>query len=160
MTSSSGIRDRRVARARFSSPIGRRCTRTTRASRTWRFYEQAQAFKALLATAAPDAEQQKDLDFLLNVGHLFSLIVYGQLILEQAALTGLDGDLIDAIFDFQVRDFSAYAVALHGKPSSTPAQQEWAASRLPTPTASTGSGNGSRPTTVHTKCDPEATWAA
>ena len=53
-----------------------------------RFYEQAQAFKQLLVTAAPDADQQKDLDFLLNVGHLFSLIVYGQLILEQAALTG------------------------------------------------------------------------
>ena len=44
-----------------------------------RFYEQAQAFKTLLATAAPDAGQQKDLDFMLNVGHLFSLIVYGQL---------------------------------------------------------------------------------
>ena len=61
-----------------------------------RFYEQALAFKELLTSAAPDAEQQQDLDFLLNVGHLFSLIVYGQLILEQAALTGLDDDIIDA----------------------------------------------------------------
>jgi acyl-CoA dehydrogenase len=77
------------------------------------------------------------LDFLLNVGHLFSLIVYGQLILEQAALTGLDDDIVDAIFDFQIRDFSAYAVALHGKPSSTLAQQEWAvgAIRKPVPDA-------------------------
>ena len=62
-------------------------------------------------TAAPDADQLKDLDFLLNVGHLFSLIVYGQLILEQAALTGVDDDIVDQIFDFQVRDFSTYAVA-------------------------------------------------
>jgi acyl-CoA dehydrogenase len=91
-----------------------------------RFYEQALAFKTLLATAAPDAAQQKDLDFMLTVGHLFSLIVYGQLILEQAALTDLDDDIIDQIFDFQIRDFSAYAVALHGKPSSTQAQQNWA----------------------------------
>jgi acyl-CoA dehydrogenase len=91
-----------------------------------RFYEQALAFKTLLATAAPDAAQQKDLDFMLTVGHLFSLIVYGQLILEQAALTGLDDDIIDQIFDFQIRDFSTYAVALHGKPSSTQAQQDWA----------------------------------
>ena len=30
------------------------------------------------------------------------------------------------IFDFQVRDFSAYAIAVHGKASSTDAQQEWA----------------------------------
>jgi acyl-CoA dehydrogenase len=102
-----------------------------------RFYEQATAFKTLLTTAAPDAEQQQDLDFLLNVGHLFSLIVYGQLILEQAALTGLDDDIIDQIFDFQVRDFSMYAVALHGKPSSTQAQQNWAlgAIRKPVPDA-------------------------
>ena len=111
------------------------------------FYEQAKAFRELLLTAAPDAEQQKDLDFLLNVGHLFSLIVYGQLILEQAALTGLDADIVDQIFDFQVRDFNAYAVALHGKPTATPAQQDWAlsarsASRWPTRSGSIGSGSG------------------
>ncbi|ULE32008.1 acyl-CoA dehydrogenase family protein [Mycobacterium sp. IDR2000157661] len=95
-----------------------------------RFYEQAQAFRTLLSAAAPDAAQQKDLDFMLVVGHLFSLIVYGQLILEQAELTllGSEGgqDIVDEIFDFQIRDFNAYAVALHGMPSSTIAQQEWA----------------------------------
>ena len=90
-----------------------------------RFYEQATAFRELLVTAAPDAEQAKDLDFLLNVGHLFSLIVYGQLILEQAALTGLDDDIVDQIFAFQINDFNTYAVALQGKPTSTQAQQDW-----------------------------------
>ncbi|MFC7675673.1 acyl-CoA dehydrogenase family protein [Mycolicibacterium sp. GCM10028919] len=99
------------------------------------FYDQARAFRELLVTAAPDPAQAKDLDFMLDVGHLFSLIVYGQLILEQAELTGLDGDIVDAIFDFQVRDFSAYAVALHGKPTSTEAQQSWSlgAVRKPVP---------------------------
>lgn len=91
-----------------------------------RFYEQAGALKELLATAAPDVDQQRDLDFILVVGHLFTLVVYGQLILEQAELLGLDRDLVDQIFDFQIRDFSAHAIALHGKPSSSPAQQEWA----------------------------------
>jgi acyl-CoA dehydrogenase len=101
------------------------------------FFEQAQAFRELLVTAAPDGGQAKDLDFLLNVGHLFSLIVYGQLILEQAALTGLDDDIVDQIFDFQIRDFSTYAVALHGKPTSTQAQQDWALGviRKPVPDA-------------------------
>jgi len=98
-----------------------------------RFYEQVTAFKELLLTAAPDADQQSDLDFVLVVGHLFSLVVYGQLILEQAELTGLDADLLDQIFDVAVRDFSAYAVALHGKPSSTPAQQAWALSAIRKP---------------------------
>ena len=36
-----------------------------------RFLEQARALQQLLLTAAPDAEQQKDLDFMLVVGHLF-----------------------------------------------------------------------------------------
>ena len=101
------------------------------------FYDQAKAFRDLLLTAAPDAEQQKDLDFLLNVGHLFSLIVYGQLILEQAALTGIDTDVIGQLFDFQIRDFNTYAVALHGKPTATAAQQDWAlaAIRKPVPDA-------------------------
>ena len=90
------------------------------------FYEQARALKELLVTAAPDPDQMKDLDFLLVVGHLFTLIVYGQLILEQADLIGLDADLVDQIFEVQIRDFSQYAVALHGKSSSTTAQQDWA----------------------------------
>ncbi len=91
-----------------------------------RFTEQARALQTLLTTAAPDAEQLRDLDFMLVVGHLFTLVVYGQLILERAELRGLDRDVIDQIFDVQVRDFSSYAVALHGKSSSTPAQQDWA----------------------------------
>ncbi|QKT08601.1 acyl-CoA dehydrogenase [Gordonia sp. X0973] len=99
------------------------------------FYRQATAFAEFLATAAPDAEQQKDLDFLLTVGQLFSLVVYGQLILEQADLTGLDDDTTAQIFDTLIRDFSSYAVDLLGKPSATPAQQEWARSAIAAPTA-------------------------
>jgi acyl-CoA dehydrogenase len=98
-----------------------------------RFHEQASALKTLLTTAAPDADQQKDLDFLLNLGHLFTLVVYGQLILEQAELTGLDRDVLDQIFDVLVRDFSGYAVALHGKASSTEAQQAWALGQVRKP---------------------------
>lgn len=91
-----------------------------------RFFEQARALTVLLTTAPPDDAQRDDLDFMLVVGHLFSLVVYGELILEQAEATGLDREIVDQIFDFQVRDFSGYVVALHGKPSSTPAQQQWA----------------------------------
>ncbi|TDO07783.1 acyl-CoA dehydrogenase [Mycobacterium sp. BK086] len=102
-----------------------------------RFTEQVRALQALLTTAAPDAEQQRDLDFMLVIGHLFTLVVYGQLILEQAELRGLDRDLVDQIFDVQVRDFSGYAVALHGKASSTAAQQEWAISAVRKPVVDT-----------------------
>jgi acyl-CoA dehydrogenase len=97
------------------------------------FYEQALALKELLATAAPDADQMRDLDFLLVVGHLFTLVVYGQLMLEQSGLIGLDADLVDQIFSVQIRDFSQHAVGLHGKPSSTSAQQDWAISAVRKP---------------------------
>ncbi|GED99187.1 acyl-CoA dehydrogenase family protein [Gordonia crocea] len=98
------------------------------------FYGQALKFAEFLTTAAPDAEQQEDLDFLLTVGQLFSLIVYGQLILEQAELTGHDDDTVAQVFDTIIRDFSSYAVDLLGKPSATPAQQDWARSAIAAPT--------------------------
>ncbi|HXB84996.1 acyl-CoA dehydrogenase family protein [Mycobacterium sp.] len=97
------------------------------------FYDQAVELRKLLATAAPDENQMRDLDFLLVVGHLFTLVVYGQLILEQADLIGLDADLVDQIFSVQIRDFSQHAVALHGKPSSTSPQQDWAISAVRKP---------------------------
>jgi acyl-CoA dehydrogenase len=98
-----------------------------------RFAEQADAFCELLTTAAPDAGQQGDMDFTLTLGELFTLIVYGQLILEQAELIGVDDELLDAVFDVLVRDFSGYAVELHGKRSSTEAQQAWAVSAVRKP---------------------------
>ncbi len=90
------------------------------------FVEQAEGLKALLAAAPPSEAQIKDLDYMLTLGELFTLIVYGQLICEQAALEQLDPDTLDQIFDVLVRDFSAYAVGLHGRASSTVAQQDWA----------------------------------
>lgn len=53
-------------------------------------------------------------------------MVYGQLILEQAELTGTEDDLVDQLFAVLVQDFSAAAVDLHGKPGSTDKQQQLA----------------------------------
>src|SRR4051794_38362025 len=91
-----------------------------------RFTDQAAGLRTLLETAPPGEDQATDLDFLLTLGELFTLVVYGHLILERARQTGLDADLLDQIFDVFVRDWSAYATALHGKPSSTEKQQAWA----------------------------------
>jgi acyl-CoA dehydrogenase len=90
------------------------------------FAEQAEALTTLLATAPPSEEQITDLDFMLTLGELFTLVVYGQLILEQAALSELATNMLDQIFDLMVRDFSGYSVRLHGTSSSTEAQQIWA----------------------------------
>lgn len=86
------------------------------------FRTQLEGFRRLLAKATPDAAQQKDIDFLLAVGELFTLIVYGQLILENARLLAVPDDLVDQIFEVLVGDFSRFALQLHGKPSATEAQ--------------------------------------
>jgi len=97
------------------------------------FTEQAEAFCQLLLTAAPDEAQQKDMDFLLALGEIFTLIVYGQGVLEQAKLLDVETDIIDAIFGVLIKDFSKNCVAMHGKDSSTPAQQQWAVSSVRKP---------------------------
>jgi acyl-CoA dehydrogenase len=86
------------------------------------FCEQIEGFRDFLLQATPDAAQQKDIDFLLAVGEIFTLVVYGQLILENAALLDLPDDLVDQIFDFMVRDLSRFALQLHSKPSTTEPQ--------------------------------------
>jgi len=86
------------------------------------FRGQIAILKELLATATPDETQRKDLDFLMTLGEMFTLVVYAQLVAENAAIYGLEADLVDQIFDAFVRDFARFATQLHGKPSSTPAQ--------------------------------------
>ncbi|MCZ4097670.1 acyl-CoA dehydrogenase [Streptomyces sp. So13.3] len=103
-----------------------------------RFREQADGLCTLLRTHAPSEEQQQDLDFLLEIGQLFALVVYGQLVLEQAELTGLDADLLDEIFDVLVRDFSTHATDLHGKSSTTDEQAAWALAHIRRPVSDAG----------------------
>lgn len=88
-----------------------------------RFVAQTEALVRFLSESPPDAEQSKDLDFMLTVGELFTLVAYGALILEQARIDSVSAALVDEIFDFQVRDFSRHAVHLFQKPSTSAAQQ-------------------------------------
>jgi acyl-CoA dehydrogenase len=87
------------------------------------FKDQLEVFVEFMSQATPDDEQAKDLDFLLNLGELFTLVVYGQLIIENARIYEISKALLDQIFDFIVRDFSRYALQLYSKPSSTEQQQ-------------------------------------
>ncbi len=89
------------------------------------FKEQVEVFKEMLARATPSEAQQKDTDFILALGEAFTLVVYGQLILENARIYGVDDDTVDQIFDCMVRDMSKFALQLYGKLSSTPAQMDY-----------------------------------
>jgi acyl-CoA dehydrogenase len=83
------------------------------------FSRQARLLKGLLAVGRPTEEQAKDFDFLLILGELFTLVVYGQLILENVRIYRIEEDVVDRIFDFMVRDFSKFALKLYSKTSST-----------------------------------------
>jgi acyl-CoA dehydrogenase len=73
----------------------------------------------MLFWARPNKEQVKDIDFLLVLGELFTLVVYGQLIIENGKIYKIDNDILDQMFDFMVRDFSKFALQLYSKTSST-----------------------------------------
>lgn len=91
------------------------------------FKEQIEVLKELLLTAPPNKDQQKDIDFLLILGELFTLVAYGQLLIENAKIYDLDDRILDQIFDFMIRDFSKFALQLYSKTSST--DQQMAVSR-------------------------------
>lgn len=102
------------------------------------FRSQIELFKEFLASAPPKDNQLKDIDFMLSVGELFTLVAYGQLILENAGIYGMDHDLIDQIFDFMVRDFSKFAVQLYSKSSSTDRQMEYCLQMIKKPKVDRG----------------------
>ncbi len=92
------------------------------------FKEQIAVFKQFLMASAMDADsaakQAKDIGFLLAMGEVFTLVAYGQLILEFHKLEPeqLDEDTVAQIFDVLVRDFSKYALQIYEMPSSSEAQ--------------------------------------
>ncbi|MCK5539907.1 MAG: acyl-CoA dehydrogenase [Deltaproteobacteria bacterium] len=88
------------------------------------FKEQIEVLKEFLMTAKPSKEQSSDLDFLLSLGELFTLVVYGQLIIEKSKIENLKDDLLDQIFNFMIRDFSKYALQIYSKTGSTEKQME------------------------------------
>lgn len=90
-----------------------------------RFKEQIAKMEEMLQQAPPDENQARDIDFLLSLGELFTLVVYGQLILEIAHLEKTDQRLLDVIFSILVQDFSNYAMALYHHRQSTQTQMDY-----------------------------------
>ena len=97
------------------------------------FKQQIKAFKTFLVKATPDEKQAKDIDYLLALGDCFTLVVYGQLILENKAIKGIKDDLVEEIFDVMIRDFSKYAVNVLTKPSNSNMQTELAKAFIQSP---------------------------
>jgi acyl-CoA dehydrogenase len=102
------------------------------------FKSQIEGFRKLLLTEGPDEKQLRDIDYILSMGELFSLIVYGHLILEKARMENIDTDLLNQVFDVFVRDFSVYATGLHGKPGNRDSQRAQIHGLIKAPVADAG----------------------
>ncbi len=99
------------------------------------FKEQIEVLKELLLQAPPSDAQIDDIDFLLILGELFTLVGYGQLIIENSKIYDVSREMLDQIFDFMVRDFSKFALQLYSKTSSTQVQMDLALRMIRKPVA-------------------------
>jgi acyl-CoA dehydrogenase len=88
------------------------------------FKEQMELFRTLLMTAPPSTEQAKNIDYMLAAGELFTLIVYAQLILENSKICATDKDVLEQIFTFLVKDYSAFALQMILSHENSAAQEE------------------------------------
>lgn len=89
------------------------------------FMKQIEYFKELLEKAGPDKAQDADSSFSLPLGEMFSVVVYGQLILEQCELSNMDADIINQIFEFMIRDFSRFALQIYGMDNTKDEQRAY-----------------------------------
>ena len=101
------------------------------------FQEQIEVLKELMNQAPPTREQSRDLDFMLIMGELFTLVAYGQLVIENGKIENLKDDIMDQIFDFMVRDFSKFALQLYSKTGSSEKQMEIALKMIRKPVVDT-----------------------
>ena len=89
------------------------------------FIQQIELFREMLEKVGPDKAQDMDPSFSLPLGEMFSVVVYGQLILEQAKFDNVDPDIINQIFDFMVRDFARFAHQIFGMPKTRDDQRAY-----------------------------------
>jgi acyl-CoA dehydrogenase len=73
------------------------------------------------------------MDFLLYLGELFTLVAYGQLIIEKYHMDNFTPDLLEQIFDVMIRDFSEFALKLYAKPVTTQTQMNFCMNMIKKP---------------------------
>lgn len=76
------------------------------------FKEQIELLRNFLGTTPPSPDQAKNVDYMLALGEIFTMVAYAQLILENAKIHKLPTEIIDEIFNFLVRDTSSYSLNL------------------------------------------------
>lgn len=67
-------------------------------------------FKTYITTCPPSKEQFQNMDYMLNIGEIFTSIVYAQLIVEGASLYDVDEQLVEQIAKYLILDINKYAL--------------------------------------------------
>ncbi len=111
------------------------------------FQEQIELFRSFLEQASPSPEQSKNIDYMLALGEMFTLIVYAQLILEDSKLHPISSALLDEIFNFLVRDFAQFSLTQISNFNNSVKQEEFLQAMMKKPSLS--------PATVQTLWETE-----
>ena len=85
-------------------------------------YKQAEVLRKLFLESPIEKSLTKHLDFMLNLGHMIALTVYGQLILEGANNNSIHKRTINQLFGLYVYDMSGYALEQISKHTMTDQQ--------------------------------------
>lgn len=89
-----------------------------------RFFKMVEKFRELIAKDAPDEALIKNMDYMLNYGEIFTMIVYAQLVLEGAKLNEVEDELIDQIFALFIKDINKFALTQANNQNNTETQNE------------------------------------
>lgn len=106
-------------------PNYRRCYDGVEQPNVVTFLEQVDLFREMLYNAPPTNLQAKDKNHMLHLGELFTMVVYAQLVLENAKLYQVEEDLLNHIFKFMVSDFAQFALAHLSKFENTSEQIDY-----------------------------------
>ncbi len=90
-----------------------------------RFAELVELFREYLQNAQITPELLKNMDYMLNIGEIFTTIVYAQLILEGALLNDVDERLINQIFKYLIDDINKYALCQLNQQENSEIQKEY-----------------------------------
>lgn len=99
------------------------------------FVEQVELFRTFLIEATPDKTQRSNLNYMLHLGELFTLIVYSQLLLENIRISAVNDALVDQMFSFLVQDFSRAALEMQLNFKNSEKQQQFFSEMLKVPVA-------------------------
>ncbi len=87
------------------------------------FKTQVELLRGMLVRSPFTKDQKKNVDYMLAAGELFTLVVYGQLILESSRIHEVSEALLEQIFSFLIKDFSSFALGMVVNYDNTPDQE-------------------------------------